>query len=311
MEFRHVPVMFEECMEGLVLKRGGVYFDGTLGGAGHSFGILERTSPDGRLVATDLDAEAIENAKSRLCEFDGRFNLFNTNFKNFSAVKAQAGVDAFDGAILDLGVSSYQLDNRDRGFSYMSDDSRLDMRMNANSSKDAWSVVNTYGFDRLKYILSVYGEEKFADRISKRICEVRREKPINTTGQLAEIIDESIPYRFKQNGHPAKKTFQAIRIEVNEELDGLGDAVKEITRGIKSGGRVVVLTFNSLEDRIVKQAFKDLETDCICDKRFPICVCGKQREIVPITHKPVTASERECADNPRAKSAKLRIVEKI
>lgn len=311
MKFVHYSVMKEECLQGLDLKNGGIYFDGTLGGAGHSYEILNRTSPDGMLIATDLDSEAIANAKEKLKEFDGRFKLFNTNFKNFGQVLDQLEIDKIDGVLLDLGVSSYQLDNRERGFSYMSDDIRLDMRMDQSSGKSAWEVVNNYEKSKLAYIFSVYGEEKFADNIAKNICEERKIKPIDTTGELVRIIDKSIPYKFKQNGHPAKKTFQAIRIEVNEELDGLGECLKNIVKRLKKGGRLVVLTFHSLEDRIVKQTFKDLETDCICDKRLPICVCGKKREIKLLNKKPIEATAKECEENSRSKSAKLRIIEKI
>ncbi|MBR1867563.1 MAG: 16S rRNA (cytosine(1402)-N(4))-methyltransferase RsmH, partial [Clostridia bacterium] len=219
--------------------------------------------------------------------------------------------EKFDGAILDLGVSSYQLDNRERGFSYMASETRLDMRMDHRSPLSAWEVVNKYDKAKLAYVISVYGEERFADKIAAAIVERRKAAPINTTGELVEIIDESIPYKFKQNGHPAKKTFQALRICVNEELDGLSDGIKDIIRGLKPCGRLAVITFHSLEDRIVKQTFKDLETDCVCDKRLPVCVCGKKREINILTKKPIEASETEKENNPRSKSAKLRIIEKI
>ncbi|MBR2336835.1 MAG: 16S rRNA (cytosine(1402)-N(4))-methyltransferase RsmH [Clostridia bacterium] len=311
MKFVHYSVMKEECLSGLDLKSDGIYFDGTLGGAGHSYEILKRTAPSGRLIATDLDKDAIKNAEEKLREFDGRFKLYNTNFKNIDQVLDEEGIAQIDGALLDLGVSSYQLDNRERGFSYLSDEIRLDMRMDQSSGKSAWEVVNYYEKSKLAYIFSVYGEEKFADNIAKNICEVRKIKPIDTTGELVKIIDRSIPYKFKQNGHPAKKVFQAIRIEVNEELDGLGDCLKNIVKRLKKGGRLVVLTFHSLEDRIVKQTFKDLETDCICDKRFPVCVCGKKREIKILTKKPIEASAAECEENTRSHSAKLRIIEKI
>lgn len=311
MKFVHYSVMKEECLEGLNLSPEGIYFDGTLGGAGHSFEILKRTAPSGRLIATDLDKDAIKNAEEKLKEFNGRFKLYNTNFKNIISVLDEENISQIDGALLDLGVSSYQLDNRERGFSYLSDEIRLDMRMDQSSGKSAWEVVNYYEKSKLSYIFSVYGEEKFADNIAKNICEERKIKPIDTTGELVKIIDRSIPYKFKQNGHPAKKVFQAIRIEVNEELDGLGQCLKDIVKRLKKGGRLVVLTFHSLEDRIVKQTFKDLETDCICDKRFPICVCGKKREIKILTKKPIEASDRECEENSRSHSAKLRIIEKI
>ena len=311
MEFKHIPVLKEECLKALNLKVGGVYFDGTLGGAGHSYEILKRTSPSGKLFATDLDEEAIKSAEKSLEEFDGRFKIFNENFKNFAAIKEREGIDGLDGVLLDLGVSSYQLDNRDRGFSYMASEARLDMRMNPSAKLSAWDVVNKYDKAKLTYILSVYGEEKFAANVAKKICEARKVKPIDTTGELAKIIDESIPYKFKQSGHPAKKSFQAIRIEVNGELDGLSDAVRDMVNGLKKGGRIAIITFHSLEDRIIKQTFKDLETDCICDKRLPICVCGKKKIVSAVTKKPIEASEYELNENPRAKSAKLRVAEKI
>lgn len=311
MKFVHYSVMKEECLEGLNLNPNGIYFDGTLGGAGHSLEILKRTAPNGRLIATDLDKDAIKNAEEKLKDYSGRFTLHNTNFKNIISVLDEEGIPQIDGALLDLGVSSYQLDNRERGFSYLSDEIRLDMRMDQSSGKSAWEVVNYYEKSKLAYIFSVYGEEKFADNIAKNICEERKIKPIDTTGELVKIIDRSIPYKFKQNGHPAKKVFQAIRIEVNEELDGLSECLKDIVKRLKKGGRLVVLTFHSLEDRIVKQTFKDLETDCICDKRFPVCVCGKKREIKILTKKPIEASARECEENSRSHSAKLRIIEKI
>lgn len=311
MEFVHYSVMKEECLEGLNLKDNGVYFDCTLGGAGHSYEILKRTAPSGRLIATDLDIDAIKNAQNKLKEFNGRFDLVNTNFKNFVDVIDELGISEVDGVLIDLGVSSYQLDNRERGFSYLSDDIRLDMRMDQSQGKSAWEVINYYEKSKLAYIFSVYGEEKFAENIAKNICEERKIKPIDTTGELVRIIDRSIPYKFKQNGHPAKKVFQAVRIEVNEELDGLDKCLKDIVKRLKKGGRLVVLTFHSLEDRIVKQTFKDLETDCVCDKRLPVCVCGKRREIKIITKKPILASQSECEENSRSHSAKLRIAEKI
>lgn len=311
MKFAHIPVMLEECMTALNLKDGGIYFDGTLGGAGHSEEILRRTSPDGKLIATDMDMEAIKNAEERLSEYDGRYRLFHRNFKDFTEIKRECGIEGFDGALLDLGVSSYQLDNRERGFSYMARDTRLDMRMDKDNPKSAWEVVNLYEREKLAYIISTYGEERFAANIAKNICEERKNGYIDTTGRLVDVIDKSIPYKFKQQGHPAKKTFQAIRIEVNEELDGLSECIKDIVKGLKVGGRLAVITFHSLEDRIVKQTIKDLETDCICDKRFPICVCGKKREVVSVNKKPIIATEEENERNPRAKSAKLRVVEKI
>ena len=303
--------MLSECMDGLKLKSGGVYFDGTLGGGGHSYEILKRTSPDGKLVATDLDDYAIGRAKNRLKEFDGRFTIVKDNFKNFRKIKEDLEIDGFDGILLDLGVSSFQLDDRSRGFSYMAEDELLDMRMNQENPLTAITIINEYSEKELKKILSEYGEEKFSDRIARNIVAARSKSRIETVGRLNEIINESIPAKFKNDGHPSKRTFQALRIEVNGELEGLGEAITDMARGLKKGGRLAVITFHSLEDRIVKRVFKDLETDCICDKSLPVCVCGKKKEIEIITKHPITASEEEQALNGRSKSAKLRIAEKV
>lgn len=298
-------------MDGLKLKSGGVYFDGTLGGGGHSYEILKRTSPNGKLVATDLDDYAIGRAKNRLKEFDGRFTIVKDNFKNFRKIKENLEIDGFDGILLDLGVSSFQLDDRSRGFSYMAEDELLDMRMNQANPLTAITIINEYSEKELKKILSEYGEEKFSDRIARNIVAARSKSRIETVGRLNEIINESIPAKFKNDGHPSKRTFQALRIEVNGELDGLKEAITDMARGLKKGGRLAVITFHSLEDRIVKRVFKDLETDCICDKSLPVCVCGKKKEIEIITKHPITASEEEQALNGRSKSAKLRIAEKV
>ena len=303
--------MLSECMDGLKLKSGGVYFDGTLGGGGHSYEILKRTSPDGKLVATDLDDYAIGRAKERLKEFDGRFTIVKDNFKNFREIKENLAIDGFDGILLDLGVSSFQLDDRSRGFSYMAEDEILDMRMNKENPLTAVTIINDYSEKELKKILSEYGEEKFSDRIARNIVAARSKSRIETVGRLNEIINESIPAKFKNDGHPSKRTFQALRIEVNGELDGLGEAITDMARGLKKGGRLAVITFHSLEDRIVKRVFKELETDCICDKSLPVCVCGKKKEIEIITKHPITASEEEQAINGRSKSAKLRIAESV
>ncbi len=310
-EFKHVSVMLNECMDGLNIKDGGIYFDGTLGGGGHSYEILKRSAPNGQLVATDLDDYAIGRASERLKEFSGRFTLIKDNFKSFKTIKEQLGIDGFDGILLDLGVSSFQLDDRDRGFSYMATDVDLDMRMDKSNPLTAMRVVNEYAERDLKRILSEYGEERFAGIIASNIVKNRKEKPIKTTGDLIEIIQKSIPKKFQQDGHPAKRTFQAIRIEVNGELDGLYETVLEMARSLKNNGRIVILTFHSLEDRIVKKAFKELECDCICDKSLPVCVCGKHKEIEIITKHPIVATDEELANNSRAKSAKLRIGEKI
>lgn len=310
-EFKHISVMLQECMTGLDIKPDGVYFDGTLGGGGHSYEILSRSTPNGRLVATDLDDYALKRANERLKEFEGRFTLVKDNFKSFSKIKESLGIDGFDGILLDLGVSSFQLDDRDRGFSYMATDVRLDMRMDKSSSLSAFEVVNDYDEKELKRILSEYGEERFAGLIASNIVKSRKIKSIETTGDLIEIIQKSIPKKFQQDGHPAKRTFQAIRIEVNGELEGLYQTIIEMARSLKVGGRIAIITFHSLEDRIVKRAFKELECDCICDKSLPVCVCGKRKEIEILTKHPITASDEELELNSRAKSAKLRIAQKI
>ena len=310
MDFKHLPVMYNECIESLNLKSNGIYFDGTLGGGGHSMGILSGSAPNGFLIATDRDADAIDAASKRLKDFHNRLKIVKDNFKNFTKVLDDLEVLNIDGAILDLGVSSYQLDNRERGFAYMSRDVKLDMRMDRSSPLSAYEIVNNYDESKLKYIISTYGEEKFAGTIAKNIVLKRADKPIETTGELVDICDISIPYKFKRDTHPAKKTFQAIRIAVNEELDGLDTALKDIIKRLNKGGRLAVITFHSLEDRIVKTVFKELQTGCICDKRYP-CVCGKQAIIKEVNKKPITATEEECLNNSRSKCAKLRVVEKI
>lgn len=310
-EFKHISVMLDECIDGLNIKDGGVYFDGTLGGGGHSYQILKKSSPSGKLVATDLDDYAIGRATERLKEFDGRFTIVKNNFKSFKNIKEQLNIDGFDGILLDLGVSSFQLDDRERGFSYMARDVRLDMRMDKGNPLTAERVVNEYDQGQIKRILSEYGEERFASQIASNIVKKRKEKPIETVGELIDIIEMSIPKKFLHEGHPAKRTFQAIRIEVNGELEGLYEVILDMARSLKKGGRIAILTFHSLEDRIVKRAYKELECDCICDKSLPVCVCDKRKEIEIITKHPITASEQELALNSRAKSAKLRIAQKI
>lgn len=308
--FSHKPVLLEECMQGLLLKAGGVWFDGTVGGGGHSYEILKRTSPSGQLIATDLDENAISAASARLSEFSGRFRIYKNNYKNYAAVLEEAGVAELDGVLLDFGVSSFQLDERERGFSYMQD-APLDMRMDASAPFTAEDAVNGYTEEELAKILKEYGEERFAKNIARNIAAARKKARIRTTGELAKIVEESIPAKFRQNGPCARKTFQAIRIEVNGELEGLEEAVKGLALRLKKGGRICILTFHSLEDRIVKNAFRDLATDCICDKSLPVCVCGKKKEVEIITHKPLTASAEELQNNSRAKSAKLRIAERV
>ena len=309
-EFSHKPVLLEECMQGLALKSGGVYFDGTEGGGNHSFEILRRTFPDGRLIGTDLDDFAIAAATAKLAPFGGRFRIYKSNFKEYERVLEEDGTDALDGVLLDLGVSSFQLDEVSRGFTYRQD-APLDMRMDEGAALSAEDVVNGYPQDRLARIIREYGEERFASRIAENIAKARAKARITRTGQLAKIIEESIPAKFRQGAPCERKTFQAIRIEVNGELEGLGEAVKGLARKLKKGGRICVITFHSLEDRIVKNVCRDMESDCICDKSLPVCVCGKKRELKQVNKKPITASEEEQKENPRSKSAKLRIAERV
>ena len=308
--FSHQPVLLEECMQGLAPGRGGVYFDGTVGGGGHSYEILKRSAPQGRLIACDLDENAIAAATDRLSPFAGRFQIFKSNFKQYEEVLASAGADRLDGVMLDFGVSSFQLDEVSRGFSYLKD-APLDLRMDVSGGLTAADVVNGYSEERLAAILRDYGEERFAKRIAKAVAEQRRKKRIESTGELARLVEDSIPAKFRQNGPCARKTFQAIRIEVNGELEGLGEAVRGLALKLKKGGRICVLTFHSLEDRIVKNVFRELAESCTCDKSLPVCVCGKKKEIEILTKKPVTAGEKELRENPRSKSAKLRIAERV
>ncbi len=311
LEFSHKPVMPEECMEGLALKDGGIWYDGTVGGGGHSYEILKRTSPSGRLIATDLDDEAIAAASERLKEFDGRFEIYKSNYKDFAIVFDKAGVNQLDGALLDFGVSSHQLDDSDRGFTYRNADAPLDMRMNTSAYLTAEIVLNTYSEEDLARILKLYGEETFAKQIARNIVKYREKQPLKTSGEFSEIIRNSIPAKFRFGAPCERKSFQAIRIEVNGELDGLYELVISLTRRLKKGGRIAILTFHSLEDRIVKEAFRQMEKPCVCPGNFPVCVCGKKPEVKIITRKPITASEEELKENSRSKCAKLRIAEKL
>ncbi|MBO4572561.1 MAG: 16S rRNA (cytosine(1402)-N(4))-methyltransferase RsmH [Clostridia bacterium] len=306
----HYPVMLEETVFGLDLKDNGVYFDGTLGFGGHTGEILKRTT-GAKVVATDLDLVAIRNADKLKKLYPDRFFPVHDNFKNFASIAGSLGIESFDGILLDLGVSSVQLDVRERGFSYLGKDEPLDMRFNTESGFSAQDIVNEYTKEQLAKIIADYGEERFANAIANNIAERRKTEKIVTCGQLVDIIVASIPKKFQQNGHPAKKTFQALRIETNGELAGLDKAIKDMVAALKKGGRMAVITFHSLEDRIVKNVFKDLNTDCVCDKSLPICVCGRKKIVELINKKPITASEKELEENSRSKSAKLRIVEKV
>ncbi len=307
----HIPVMLDECIQGLNIKKGGIYFDGTVGFGGHSYEILKRCTPDGRLIATDLDDEAIAFSTERFAEFKGSFSIHKSNYKDFAEVLKAENVEELDGVMLDFGVSSLQLDNKDRGFSYMKADAPLDMRMDVSNPFSAETLLNTWNRQDIARILKEYGEEQFAHKIAENVVKARERAPLKTCGEFVKIIEESIPKKFQQNGPCARKSFQAVRIAVNGELDGLYECVLGLTRSLKKGGRIAILTFHSLEDRIVKQAFKMLETDCICDKNLPVCVCDKRQEIIVLTKKPVIASVKEMAVNSRSKCAKLRIAERI
>lgn len=309
MEFNHIPVMLSEAVEGLSVKPGGVYVDATLGGGGHSAKILSELG-EGRLIAFDLDEWALNNARERFAG-EERITLVNDNFKRIPEVLTDMGIDKIDGAIFDLGISSPQIDTPERGFSYMHD-APLDMRMDLNATKNAYDVVNGYSEEALTGVFREYGEEKAAYRIAEDIVRIRKVKPIESTFELVKIIERHYPANpRKRSGHPAKRVFQALRIEVNDELDGLSEAIEKTTLRLKPGGRIAVITFHSLEDRIVKNVFKELEKDCTCPKNFPVCVCGKRKEIEVLTKKPITAGEEELTKNPRAASAKLRIAERV
>lgn len=315
MSFHHLPVLLDECLEGLAIKPTGVYLDCTLGGAGHSGEILKRLGKGGLLVGIDRDAEAIEAAAARLANIatDARFICLHGNFHDAPALLREAETDrSLNGILIDLGVSSHQLDARRRGFSYH-DDAALDMRMDQGQALSARDIVNAWSEDDLTRILRDYGEEKWARQIARVICDRRAQAPIETTNQLVDIIDASIPKKFRQGdgSHPARRTFQALRIAVNDELEPLEGALRSLTGLLAPGGRLCVITFHSLEDRIVKNTFRNLADPCTCPKSFPVCVCGKKPVVKLITRKPVTASEAELAENPRARSASLRIVEKL
>lgn len=310
MEFKHISVLFGETISSLNIKDGGIYVDGTLGGGGHSKGILD-SGKNIRLIGIDRDKEAIKAAGKRLEDYKDSISLVNNNFSNVKEVLAELGIDKIDGAVLDLGVSSYQLDNAERGFSYMND-ARLDMRMNSDDLLSAYEVVNNYSKEELTSIFYEYGEEKWSARVAEFIVDRRKQKPVETTLELVEIIKAAIPKKVRVEGsHPAKRIFQAIRIEVNNELGILKNAVSDIVDLLKPGGRIAVITFHSLEDRIIKKSFSELATGCVCPKSFPVCVCNRQPVVNIIAKKPILPTAKEESENPRSKSAKLRVAEKI
>lgn len=311
MEFIHQPVMLREVLEGLSLRPGGIYVDCTLGGAGHSEAILKDTGPGGHLVALDQDPEALAAAGKRLAPFRGRMELVRANFAQLAEVLNRLGINEVDGILFDLGVSSYQLDNPARGFSYQHD-ALLDMRMDPEQETTAGELVNNLPVEELARIIKDYGEERWASRIASFIGEERKHHPVETTGRLVEIIKKAVPAGARREGpHPAKRTFQALRIAVNRELEILHEAVRSAVQALRPGGRICVITFHSLEDRIIKDLFRQLASPCSCPRDFPVCVCGGKKVIRIITPKPVVAGAAELEENPRARSAKLRIAEKI
>ncbi|MBR2696900.1 MAG: 16S rRNA (cytosine(1402)-N(4))-methyltransferase RsmH [Parasporobacterium sp.] len=309
MIFKHESVLPEETIEYLNIKPDGIYVDGTLGGAGHSFRILEKLST-GKLIGIDQDADAIAEAKRRLSPFGEKVIFVKDNFVNISGILKQLNIEKVDGILLDIGVSSYQIDNPDRGFSYK-EDAPLDMRMDRDRLVSAKEVVNTYSKEDLTRILREYGEENFAANIAKHIVNEREKKEIETTGELLDIVEAAIPAKVRKGKKGfAKKTFQAIRIEVNSELDVLTDSIDTMIDLLNPGGRLCIITFHSLEDRIVKNAFRRNQEPCTCPRDFPICVCGKISKGHVLTKRPVIPSEKECSSNKRATSAKLRVFEK-
>ena len=309
MEFKHKPVLLEETINGLNIKKDGIYVDGTLGGAGHSKKILEQLSNNGILIGIDRDEEALKAAKENLKQYSN-VKYVHGNHDEIEKILEELGIEQVDGILLDLGVSSYQLDERERGFSYLGNN-ELDMRMDRTQNLTAKEVVNTYSEEKLAKIIYEYGEERFSRQIAKNICKYRKEKEINTTQELVEIIDKTIPSFAKKEGHPAKRTFQAIRIEVNDEIRPLYETVRTCIKHLKSKGRLCIITFHSLEDRAVKNAYIEAKGKCTCPSDLPYCVCGAKTLGKIITKKPIIATEEEQEENSRSKSAKLRIFEKI
>lgn len=308
MEFKHKPVLLTECISGLKIKPDGIYVDGTLGGAGHSLEIVKKLSSKGRLIGIDRDEDALKAAKEKLKEFKN-VTYIHDNHDNIKEILKKLNIDKVDGILLDLGVSSYQLDEKERGFSYLGEN-ELDMRMDRSQELTAKDVVNNYKEEKLAKIIYDYGEERYSRRIARTICEKREEKPIETTKELVEIIENSIPKSKQNDGHPAKRTFQAIRIEVNNEIKPLYDTITNCIDCLNPGGRLCVITFHSLEDRCVKFAFQDAIGKCTCPPDLPYCVCGAKSKGRIVTKKITVASKKEKEENPRSKSAKLRIFEK-
>ena len=312
MEFKHYSVLLEETIEHLNIRPDGIYVDGTLGGAGHASEVAKRLSEKGRLIGIDQDADAIRAAGERLKPFGDKVTIIRSNYANMKEELHAISIEHVDGIVLDLGVSSFQLDTPERGFTYRDTDAPLDMRMDDRQSLTARNIVNDYSEMDLYRIIRDYGEDKFAKNIAKHIVAARQVKPITTTGELTEIIRESIPMKMQvKSGHPAKRTFQAIRIELNRELDVLRDSLDGMIDILDDGGRLCIITFHSLEDRIVKTIFRKNENPCTCPSDFPVCVCGKKSKGKVITRKPILPGETEMEENPRSKSAKLRIFERV
>lgn len=310
MIFEHKSVLLEETIDSLNVKPGGIYVDGTLGGGGHALEVCRRLGEKGRLIGMDQDEDAIKAARERLKGFGEKVTIVKSNYENIRSVLEGLGIAGADGIYLDLGVSSYQLDTPERGFTYR-EDAVLDMRMDREQTLTAKSVVNEYDERELYYVIRDYGEEKFAKNIAKHIVKARQDKSIETTGELAGIIKAAIPMKMRATGgHPAKRTFQAVRIEVNRELKVLENSIDTMVDLLNPGGRLSIITFHSLEDRIVKNRFRDNENPCICPKDFPVCVCGKQSKGHVVTKKPIVPTEEEILENNRSKSAKLRVFEK-
>jgi 16S rRNA (cytosine1402-N4)-methyltransferase len=310
MEFKHQSVLLSETIENLRIKPDGIYVDGTIGGGGHALEVLKQLSRKGRLIGIDQDEDAIAAATDRLMDYKERVTILRGDYRDMVPMLNAEGITSVDGILLDLGVSSWQLDEASRGFTYRSD-APLDMRMDRRQALSAYQVVNTYSKEELYHVIRDYGEEKFAENIAKHICIEREKQPVETTGELAAIIKASIPAKMRSGGgHPAKKTFQAIRIEVNRELEVLEESLDGMIDLLNNEGRLCVITFHSLEDRIVKNNFRKNEHPCICPPQFPVCVCGRKSKGIVVTRKPIVPTKGEMEDNPRSKSSKLRVFER-